>query len=128
MVEIAKSKTALLVPQRMPSKRVFDLLFSLFALTVTFPLFMLISFAIRLTSPGKVIYAHERLGRGGKPFNCYKFRTMYANADEKLSDLLRDHPEVKLEWEKSYKLKNDPRITPMGRFLRKTSLDELPSS
>lgn len=126
MVEIAKSKSALLVPQRMPSKRVFDVLFSLFALAVTFPLFMLISFAIRLTSPGKVIYAHERLGRGGKPFKCYKFRTMYANADEKLRHLLRDHPEVKQEWERSYKLKNDPRITPVGRFLRKTSLDELP--
>lgn len=112
--------------RHLPTKRVFDIIFSLCALTFGLPLFALIALTIRLTSPGKAVYFHERIGRGGKPFHCYKFRTMYADADERLQELLENDPEIRREWESCHKLKNDPRVTPIGQFLRKTSLDELP--
>lgn len=112
--------------KHLPVKRAFDILFSLFALAVTFPLFMTIAFLIRFYSKGPIIYAHERIGRGGKPFHCFKFRSMYPDADVRLKEILHQNPELAAEWEKSHKLKNDPRITPVGRFLRKSSLDELP--
>jgi len=112
--------------KHIPVKRGFDIFFSLFCLLVTAPLFLIIALLLFLTSPGKVIYSHERIGRGGKPFRCYKFRSMYPNADQRLAELLVAHPHLREEWEKNYKLKRDPRITPFGAFLRKTSLDELP--
>lgn len=107
-------------------KRTFDILFSCFALFISLPLFLIISLLVALTSKGKIIYGHERIGRGGNRFYCYKFRTMYADANERLQELLQKDPEIRTEWERFYKLKNDPRITPVGRFLRKNSLDELP--
>lgn len=109
-----------------PGKRLFDIFFSFFVLTFGFPLFLIIALAIRFSSKGKVFYYHERIGRGGKPFLCYKFRTMYADADSRLKEILESNPAFKMEWEASRKLKKDPRITPIGNFLRKTSLDELP--
>lgn len=109
-----------------PVKRTFDLLFSLFVFILFSPLFAIIALLIFCSSPGKIIYSHQRMGRGGKPFRCYKFRTMYSNADEQLKEILETDPERKQEWEKTYKLKNDPRVTKIGTFLRKTSLDELP--
>lgn len=112
--------------KHIPSKRLFDILFSTIALVIGAPFFLFIAFLIFCTSPGKVIYAHHRIGRGGKTFKCYKFRSMYPNADKKLNDILTHNPQLKEEWEKSYKLKNDPRIIPIGHFLRKTSLDEIP--
>ena len=112
--------------RHLPLKRTFDLLFSLFALLITFPLFMTIALLIRFQSPGPIIYAHKRIGRGGKTFKCFKFRSMYVDADVRLEALLKEDQALKEEWEKSRKLKNDPRITSIGRFLRKTSLDELP--
>lgn len=112
--------------RHLPVKRAFDILFSLCALTFGLPLFLSIAAAIKLTSPGKTVYSHERIGRGGKPFPCYKFRTMYADADARLQELLANNPDMKKEWDASHKLKNDPRVTPIGLFLRKTSLDELP--
>jgi exopolysaccharide production protein ExoY len=112
--------------KHIPVKRGFDILFSLLCLVIGAPIFLLIALAIFLTSRGKVIYAHQRIGRGGKSFRCYKFRTMYANAEQKLKDLLATHPHLREEWERTYKLKKDPRVTPIGSFLRKTSLDELP--
>lgn len=90
------------------------------------PLFLIIALAVRLSSPGKIIYSHKRVGRNGKIFACYKFRTMFSDADERLEDLLASDPELHAEWLASRKLKEDPRITPVGKFLRKTSLDELP--
>lgn len=107
-------------------KRTFDLIFSLLVIIVGFPIFALIALVIFCTSPGPVFYSHERIGRGGKPFRCYKFRSMYPNADRRLKELLAKDPALRSEWQCSFKLKNDPRITPIGRFLRKTSLDELP--
>jgi undecaprenyl-phosphate galactose phosphotransferase len=112
--------------KHIPIKRLFDILFSSSILLFGLPIFLFIGLLIYLTFPGKIIYAHQRIGRGGKPFLCYKFRTMYPNADQRLKDILNTDPLLKKEWEQSYKLKKDPRVTPLGSFLRKTSLDELP--
>lgn len=107
-------------------KRGFDILFSFCVLVLTAPLLLIIAASIRFFSKGKIVYAHERIGRGGKPFHCYKFRTMYSDADKRLIEILENNPEMRKEWEMSHKLKNDPRVTPIGKFLRKTSLDEFP--
>lgn len=90
------------------------------------PFFILIPVLIKLTSRGPVFYRQERLGTDGKPFRIWKFRSMYADADERLKNLLASDPQVRREWEQNFKLAKDPRITLLGRFLRKTSLDELP--
>lgn len=107
-------------------KRLFDILFSVFILTFSSPLMVFIALAIRLSSKGKIVYAHERIGRGGKTFRCLKFRTMYPDAEMRLNEILENAPELKKEWEMTHKLKNDPRVTHIGKFLRKTSLDEFP--
>lgn len=112
--------------KHIPIKRGFDIIFSIAILIIGFPIFLLIAMAIRLSSNGKVVYSHERIGRGGKPFMCYKFRTMYPDAELRLKEILENKPELRREWEATHKLRNDPRVTPIGRFLRKTSLDELP--
>lgn len=109
-----------------PLKRIFDITFSIFCLLLGVPIFLTIALAVWLTSPGKIIYSHERIGRGGKSFRCYKFRTMYQDADQRLKDILNENSHLKKEWDNCFKLKNDPRITSIGNFLRKTSLDELP--
>ena len=108
------------------TKRTFDIVFSLIVIALPLPLFLCIGLLIAITSKGKIIYGHKRMGRGGTPFYCYKFRTMYADADARLKELLKTDPAIRAEWESSFKLKNDPRITPLGKFLRKTSLDEFP--
>lgn len=112
--------------KHIPLKRAFDIIFSFFALSFGFPVFLVIALAIGLTSRGTIIYSHSRIGRGGVPFKCYKFRTMRKNADELLKNLLDKNPELRIEWEQNRKLRGDPRVTPVGAFLRKTSLDELP--
>jgi exopolysaccharide production protein ExoY len=112
--------------RHIPIKRAFDILFSLLAFLIGLPIFLFIGLLIMCTSSGKIIYAHQRIGRGGKPFHCYKFRTMYSNADVRLKEILASNPLLKEEWEKTFKLKKDPRITFIGGFLRRTSLDELP--
>lgn len=112
--------------KHIPVKRAFDILFSLFVLICGFPLFCVIAFAIRLTSRGFVFYSHERIGRGGTPFRCYKFRTMHRDADARLKEILKSDRNKFMEWQLTHKLKDDPRVTPIGNFLRRTSLDELP--
>ncbi len=108
-------------------KRAFDICFSLLALIITAPIFLIAGLFIFITTRNpKVIYAHERIGLGCKPFRCYKFRTMHPDADERLKEILEKNPDLKKEWEERRKLTHDPRITPIGKFLRKTSLDELP--
>jgi len=107
-------------------KRIFDIVFSLSILVLFLPVFAMIALIVAITSKGAIVYAHSRVGRGGKKFGCYKFRSMYFDADKRLEELLKNNPELKKEWEKNFKLKNDPRITPIGSFLRKTSLDEFP--
>jgi exopolysaccharide production protein ExoY len=108
------------------TKRVFDLVFSTLLLAILSPLFLGIALAIRISCGGEAIYAQFRLGRGGKVFKCYKFRTMHTNADRILQRILSENPEMRQEWIKKQKLKNDPRIFPLGKWLRRTSLDELP--
>ena len=107
-------------------KRFFDIGFSIFAIIITLPITIPIAVIIKLTDGGNIIYGHERVGKGGRKFKVLKFRSMYMDADKKLKEILENDPKAKEEWEKTFKLKNDPRITPIGKFLRKTSLDELP--
>lgn len=112
--------------KHIPIKRGFDILFSLLALLLALPFLCFIYLTIKITSGGNVFFSHERIGRGGRKFRCYKFRTMYPDAEKRLKEILKQCPEKRKEWEATHKLKNDPRVTPIGSFLRKTSLDELP--
>lgn len=112
--------------RHLPVKRIFDLLFSACVLAASIPLLFIIALLIRLSSQGSIVYAHERIGRGGRPFKCYKFRTMFKNADQRLHSLLESNPKLRAEWQENQKLKDDPRITPIGKILRKLSLDEFP--
>ena len=107
-------------------KRGFDVLFSLSVLIASSPLMLLISLLIKLEDGGAVIYRHKRITAAGKEFDCLKFRTMRVGAEHELEDLLENNPRLREEWEQTFKLKNDPRITRIGKLLRKTSLDELP--
>jgi len=107
-------------------KYVFDWLCTIIGIICLMPVFILISLWIYKDSPGPVIFKHMRVGKNGKEFPCYKFRSMCVDADQKLKELLEKDPAAREEWEKDFKLKNDPRITHSGAFLRKTSLDELP--
>lgn len=90
------------------------------------PLFLILALLVRLSGKGPIIYSAERLGQNGKPFKLYKFRTMRENAEKELEELLAKDPAAMREWSENFKLENDPRITPIGKFLRVTSLDELP--
>ncbi len=103
-------------------KRVLDVIGSFVIIVLLSPLLVAIAILVKLTSPGPVIYKQQRVGRGGRTFTFYKFRSMYQDADRRLQEVLAQN-------EKSgpiFKMKNDPRVTPVGRFLRKYSLDELP--
>lgn len=106
-------------------KRTFDIFGSLFLLGLLSPFFLFVSWRIR-TDGGSAFFFHERIGRSGKTFKCFKFRSMVVGAEKILQDLLEADTEARHEWDADYKLKNDPRITPIGAFLRRTSLDELP--
>lgn len=116
----------ILKPGNIFLKRFFDLSLTILSLPVALPLALILCALIRLDSPGNVIYCQERVGRQGKVFRIYKFRTMVMEADESLGGWLRDNPDLAREWRESQKLRKDPRLTRMGEFLRKTSLDELP--
>ena len=107
-------------------KRAFDLVAASLLLVFLAPLLALVALRIRLADGGQVIFAHTRVGRHGRLFPCFKFRTMVANSAAVLAELLARDPVARAEWARDRKLKRDPRITAMGRFLRKTSLDELP--
>uniref|UniRef100_A0A7C2K4X2 Exopolysaccharide biosynthesis polyprenyl glycosylphosphotransferase n=1 Tax=candidate division WOR-3 bacterium TaxID=2052148 RepID=A0A7C2K4X2_UNCW3 len=116
----------LLDPKRMFLKRGIEVVLAVFILPLLLPLIFLIGVAIILDSKGPIFYAQERIGRGGKPFKCLKFRTMYVDADLRLQEILDRDERAREEWQKYFKLKNDPRVTRIGKILRKTSLDELP--
>ncbi len=108
-------------------KRIFDIVFSLIALANFLIVLVVISLCIRMITRGPAFYVHRRVGFGGATFPCLKFRTMMPDADEQLERLLSSDPAAREEFEKTHKLRNDPRIIPgIGSFLRKTSLDELP--
>lgn len=106
-------------------KRIFDILISGISLILLSPLFLIIALLIKLDSKGKVFYKHKRIGKNGEYIYLYKFRSMYSDSKERLEEMLKD-PAIKKEWEENFKLSNDPRITRVGAFLRKASLDELP--
>ena len=107
-------------------KRTGDLCFALALLTLGSPLLIAIAIAVKCTSQGPVFFVQQRIGRGYRRFGCIKFRTMELDADRRLQSLLASCPQLRAEFEKDHKLRNDPRITPIGQFLRTTSLDELP--
>jgi Undecaprenyl-phosphate galactose phosphotransferase WbaP len=107
-------------------RRAFDIAFASLLGLAALPFGLLIALAIRLESRGPVFFAHTRVGRGQKPFRLWKFRSMAPGADETLRKLLEEDPERAREWALTRKLRNDPRVTRVGRFLRRTSLDELP--
>ena len=107
-------------------KTIFDLLFSSIILVVGLPIFLIIASLIKLSSRGPIFYLQERIGKNKKTFNCIKFRTMHPEAEDILENLITNNEKLRKEFEETHKLKNDPRITNIGKFLRKTSLDEIP--
>lgn len=116
----------LLNPLQQFLKRLMDIFLVLLASPFLLPAFLILGLLIRLDSEGKVFYGHKRVGQGGNEFTLWKFRTMVHNADDVLKDYLEKNSELMAEWNTAHKLKNDPRVTRVGRVLRKTSLDELP--
>jgi exopolysaccharide production protein ExoY len=119
-----------LSPSRRPVgggiKRTFDFAGACVAIITLLPLFLACCLLIAVTSPGPILFCHRRLGFGGREFCCLKFRTMQVDAERRLKEYLASNSEARQEWKTHHKLKNDPRITPVGQFLRRTSLDELP--
>jgi undecaprenyl-phosphate galactose phosphotransferase len=112
------------------SNRYLKSFFVIVTLMALFPLWggvlLGLCLAVKLSSPGPVFFLQKRIGNGGREFWCFKFRTMVLDADECLEQYLVENPLARHEWDNERKLKNDPRITPIGRILRRTSLDELP--
>lgn len=125
-IMLLRLKNNLASPLNRWIKYSFDFICTLMGTVIISPLLLLIATWIYFDSPGPVIFKHIRIGKNGKAFGCYKFRTMCMDADKKLAELLANDADVRAEWERDFKLKNDPRVTKVGKFLRKTSLDELP--
>lgn len=131
--ELSNTRTNLIVYQnRLKSKyrRVFqqslNYILAIILLPVLLPVIGVFSILIKRESKGPIFFTHHRVGQNGKTIPTYKFRSMYADAQERLEGLLKEDQKIRDEWNQSFKLKNDPRITKIGKFLRKTSLDELP--
>ena len=108
------------------AKRVFDFVIAFGAILALLPLLVGVIAYLRLSGKGPIFFGQRRQGLGGSTFTCWKFRTMVVDAEKVLAQHLRDHPAAAVEWHRSQKLKNDPRIIPGGHMLRKSSLDELP--
>jgi lipopolysaccharide/colanic/teichoic acid biosynthesis glycosyltransferase len=106
--------------------RALDIVLVLLLILALLPLLAIVAGAIRLTTQGSIFFSHSRIGRDGKSFGCLKFRTMAPDAEERLARILARDPVLRLEWELSRKLKDDPRVTRIGKLLRRWSLDELP--
>lgn len=104
-------------------KRLFDIVLSVVAIILLSPILLILFIIVKATSKGPAIYKHKRVGKDGKTIYIYKFRSMVVDADKMIHNFT---PEQKAEFEKNFKLENDPRVTKIGKFLRKTSLDELP--
>jgi Undecaprenyl-phosphate galactose phosphotransferase WbaP len=107
-------------------KRLFDLASVVVILGLFWWAIIVVAIAVRLTTGSPIIYGHKRIGRDGREFKCYKFRSMVPNADEVLAHLLATDADARAEWTRDFKLKDDPRVTRVGRFIRKTSMDEFP--
>jgi Undecaprenyl-phosphate galactose phosphotransferase WbaP len=107
-------------------KRCIDLLLLLISSPITIPVTVFIALIVKITSPGPIFYGHKRIGKNGREFKCWKFRSMVIDADKQLEKILAENPEMRAEWEKDRKFTNDPRVTKIGKILRKTSIDEIP--
>ncbi len=107
-------------------KRLMDISLALFAMLVLAPVMVIIIALVRSTSPGPIFFSHRRIAKNGAFFSMWKFRTMCVDSAEVLDHYLAMHPDARAEWNLTHKLKNDPRITSIGLFLRRYSLDELP--
>lgn len=107
------------------TKRVFDTVAAALLLVMLSPLLLVLAVLIRRDG-GPALFAHPRIGKQGRVFNCYKFRTMVVDAEKQLEQLLQKRPELRHQWQRERKLRQDPRVSPIGRLLRRTSLDELP--
>jgi Undecaprenyl-phosphate galactose phosphotransferase WbaP len=107
-------------------KRAGDLLLAAVAMPFLLPVLLLLALVVKMTSPGPIFFSHRRIGKGGTFFSMWKFRTMCVNSSEVLERYLAAHPEARVEWNRSHKLQNDPRVTSVGRTMRRLSLDELP--
>ena len=107
-------------------KTVFDYTLTAVGTICISPLLAYIAYRIKKEDQGPVFFAHTRIGKNGKPFPCFKFRSMVVNSQEMLQKYLSENPAAREEWERDFKLKDDPRVTPIGKVLRRTSLDELP--
>lgn len=107
-------------------KAALDFILAFLGVIILSPIYLYIAYKIKKEDGGKAIYAYDCIGKNGKVFKCYKFRSMIENSQEVLKKYLEDNVEARAEWETFYKLKNDPRITKIGAKLRKSSLDELP--
>jgi exopolysaccharide production protein ExoY len=120
-------RPVLSAPAERRSKRAFDIAASLVLIMLFGPLLLLIALAVRCDG-GPALFGHRRLGAGteGASFRCWKFRSMVPDSEAVLAHKLATDPEARAEWERDFKLRNDPRVTPLGNFLRKSSLDELP--
>lgn len=106
--------------------RALDVFIALVALLFFLPVFLVVAIAIRCADPGPVFFRHRRIGLGGQTFGCWKFRTMVIDAEARLEKILQNDPEAAREWAEHQKLTHDPRVTALGNFLRRSSLDELP--
>lgn len=107
-------------------KRAFDISFACIFLIVSFPVLVLLAIALQINSPGRLFFVQQRVGRHGRMFDCYKFRTMHEDAEALLEALLLESPDARKEWDMDHKLRNDPRVSKFGRIVRMLSLDELP--
>ncbi len=130
---IAKTSIRSLARQRLArsrsrdnTKRAFDIVFSLLVLLVCAPIYLALAIAIACTSSGSIFYIQERVGKNHKRFGCIKFRTMVPNADRLLDEMIAQSEDLRQEFSENFKLKEDPRITKIGKFLRITNLDEFP--
>jgi lipopolysaccharide/colanic/teichoic acid biosynthesis glycosyltransferase len=108
------------------AERSLDIAGSLALIVLLLPVMLLLTVAVALACDGSPVFAHTRIGKGGRKFECYKFRSMHLGAEQRLTRLLAESPALRREWERDHKLGNDPRVTPFGGILRVTSLDELP--
>ena len=106
--------------------RAMDVAICMLALLFLLPLMVLVAAAVFLQDGGPVLFSHRRIGRGGRPFYCIKFRSMASGAETRLAAVLASNPAARAEWARDHKLRIDPRVTPLGNFLRRSSLDELP--
>jgi lipopolysaccharide/colanic/teichoic acid biosynthesis glycosyltransferase len=108
------------------ASRFFNFTIALAILLFVLPLMLVLAVVVFVTDPGPVIFAHRRIGKGGRHFYCLKFRSMVVDAEQRLAHLLDTDESARIEWARDHKLRQDPRLTPVGSFLRKTSLDDLP--